>query len=300
MGLRAFSPLLVVSVLACSGRGTAPSVPENGQRGGAGRALPGDDEVVGWRRAEPERRYSGSGLYGHIDGGAELFLELGFEEVRVQSYRRGEDELTVEFYRMRDEIAAVGAYLANQGEPRRDATFAERLRIGSRQLVFQKGRYYVLITNYAGKRELAPAMLEFAHAVAAKLPRGAAVALLDLLPAKDRVAGSQRLIRGRTGLEAIVTLGAGDILLLGGKVTAVAASYRGAGGSTYTRILVLYAAPPDARAAFRNLIANLDSYLEVADKTDTRLVFRDFAGKWGEAAVRNRRLDIRVRLDARP
>ncbi len=288
----------VLALGCCGGAGGSPS--PNAVRRPA-RVMPGDQEVPGWRRVGEGRRFEGSGLYGHIDGGAEVFLELGFEEVRLQGYRKGSDELVVEVYRMRDEIAAIGVYLGNQGAPGRAVPFAERARVGRHQVVFQKQRYYALITNPAGKRELVSEMLAMARNVAGKLPAGStSVPALDLLPTEGRVAGSLRLIRGRTGLESVYTLGSGDILQLRGEVTAVAASYRDARGGTFTRISVSYGEPALARAAFRNLVTNLDSYLHVVEKGEDRLVFEDYEGKFGEAAVHGRRLDLRVRLAARP
>ena len=45
--------------------------------------LPADGFEAGWTRAEKTRTFYKNDLYGHIDGGAELFLEFGFEKLRV-------------------------------------------------------------------------------------------------------------------------------------------------------------------------------------------------------------------------
>ena len=42
-----------------------------------------------------------------INGGAELFLELGFEQLTIQKYKDGAQELGVEAYRMTDATASA-------------------------------------------------------------------------------------------------------------------------------------------------------------------------------------------------
>src|SRR5512146_1704116 len=73
--------------------------------------LPADGFAGGWKKAEAPKRFTQADLYGYIDGGAELFLEYGFEQLTVQKYRNGADEFTVEAYRMTDPAAATGIYL---------------------------------------------------------------------------------------------------------------------------------------------------------------------------------------------
>ncbi len=261
--------------------------------------LPGDDLVAGWRRAEPATTFTASQLYDHIDGGAELFLELGFARVTVQPYRNGDRELTVDAYRMSDPLAARAIFLASQGDGQRSAELAADHRAGRYQLAFHKDRYYVLVSNPAGAKELAPAMIAMAASMAAQLPDSPVSAIIGLLP-EGRVRDSLRLLRGPTGLNALYTLGEGNVLGLGGDTVAVAASYRGAGDVPLLRLAVEYPSPAAADAAFANLSAHLDPYLEVTTRAKARLVFEDYAGRWGEVATTDRRIDITLNLPAPP
>ena len=59
-----------------------------------------------------EAIYTPATLSTHINGGAELFLEFGFEEMQLLTSTADEVELTAELYRMRDPEAALGIYLA--------------------------------------------------------------------------------------------------------------------------------------------------------------------------------------------
>ena len=59
---------------------------------------PKDNFVKGWVKSGQTLRFTKNDLYGHINGGAELFLEFGFNELLVQRYEKGGEEITLEIY----------------------------------------------------------------------------------------------------------------------------------------------------------------------------------------------------------
>ena len=131
--------------------------------------LPPDGVASGWQKAGKPRIFVGPELYGHIDGGAEAFLELGFEAVTVQSYTKDKAEIVVEIYRMKDEEAAVGIYLERCGPESRDSAIAERHTIGDRQLLLQRNQWYLVATVETGDRALRKALIEMGTAIARKV-----------------------------------------------------------------------------------------------------------------------------------
>jgi hypothetical protein len=125
--------------------------------------------------------------------------------------------------------------------------------------------------------------------------------VLAPLPVVGRIAGSERVVRGPVGLSALFTLGDGDVLRLGGRVTAVAASFgEGAPDGPHTQVLADYPDPAAARDAFAHAVSNLDSSLQVLLKDPLRLSFRDYAGRFGLVAVEGRRLTLRCNLSRPP
>ena len=48
--------------------------------------LPADGTPPGWQRKGAERLFAGAALYQHIDGGAELYNQFGFDRLVVQDY----------------------------------------------------------------------------------------------------------------------------------------------------------------------------------------------------------------------
>ena len=263
--------------------------------------LQGDETLVdGWTHSRSPETFKGSELYGHVNGGAEIFLELGFEALTIRHYGSGDDEISVERYRMTDPLAALGVYLMQCGEERRLDAFDERHTAGRYQLTFLRNRYYVIVANPSGKEALVPVLARFAEAVASRLPERVTSDDLTVLPEKGRVTGTVRLVRGPFGLQSVYTLGEGDVLRLQGKVTAFAAAHLDSEGRKYTRIVTPYPTKRSAAEAFRYLAGHLDPHLEVLQSKKNRLVFKDYAGKYGEVTRSGARIDIRVRLAEMP
>jgi hypothetical protein len=264
--------------------------------------LPADRFFEGWARSGGAKVFTSADLYGRIDGGAEVFLEIGFDQLLVQSYRAtpGGPEIVAEIYRMSDATAARGIYLSKCGAEKRDATFRERHTVNRYQLMFQRDRYFVLVGNSSGNQALQPTLLKFGGAMAAKMAVDGPVPVLDELERRDLVPGSERIMRGAFGLQAVYTLGEGDVLQLGGKLAAASGDYKSAGSASVTKIVVNYPTPAAAAAALRNIKARLDSYLKPTASTDTRLVFRDFEKKYGSVQLARTRIDIVLHMTTEP
>jgi len=288
---------------------TVVAVPLHGQTKSPGLdLLPPNGFLQTWEKSDPARVFNATDLYGFIDGGAELYLEFGFEQLAVQRYRprvqmsgstgaRGQVQL--EIYRMIDPPAATGVYLMNCGKESADPAFRERHTVNPFQLRFKRDRYYVIVNNLDGDKRNLPQMLEFGEYVASKLPADTPVDAFKALPQANLVRDSLRLIRGPYALQAIYTLGEGDVLQLGRRVTAVAGSY-GTPGGRYTLILADYPNADVAAAAFDHLRRNLDTYLKVVDRSEKALVFQDFDGKYGRISCAGGRLSVTVRLPQKP
>jgi hypothetical protein len=269
--------------------------------------LPPNGFLQAWKRSEKVRVFTSSDLYGYIDGGAEIFLEFGFEQLTVQPYTsdfrlpasKEQAEFKVEIYRMKDPTAAAGIYFMNCGREAPDTSFSERHTLNDFQLLFKRDRYYVIVNNVEGVKSLRSAMLEFGRFIAAHLPAQQPVRADEILPRGGLDKSSVRLIRGPYALQAIYILGEGDILQLNRQITAVSGRYEEPAGK-FTLILVEYPDEPGARRAFTHLQGNLDSYLKIEDKTDRRTVFKDPSGQYGLVSLNGRRLSVRVHLLNKP
>jgi len=264
--------------------------------------LPGDGVAFGWRPAGGVRRFDQSNLYGHIDGGAELFLELGFRELLLQKYRCGDREIDVEAYQMASPAAAIGIYLMRQGKTEATIAGLPGWNGGDRyQLTARRGDLFLQVNAFDGREEDVPAMVALAQAVLTQLadtePEPSPWALL---PAAGQLPGRRLLFTGPYSLQAIFTFGEGDILSQHGEVLGVAAEYDGAGTTPRTELAVRYQGEAAAGEAYAFLARNLDSALKVLEKGEAALVFADYQGKFGRIAREGAVLRAVLHLAARP
>jgi len=262
--------------------------------------FPADGFVPGWKPSGPAEVYAPTALYNVIDGGAELFLEMGFVDLRIQKYAGAGAEIAVEAYRMENAAAALGIYLLKCSRETPLPGLNERHSGDRFQIVMLKNDHFIQVNNFNGREDLLPVMTALAGRTAAAIPAGAPVTELDILPVANRVPGSALLLRGPYSLQSIYTFGAGDILLLAGKTFAAAAVYREASGASFTMIVAPYGDDASARAAFANLRRNLDRYIQVVGDGADFFIFKDFQNQFGRAEVSGRKLVILVKLDQQP
>jgi hypothetical protein len=260
-----------------------------------------------WNRSEKQRVFTAADLYGHIDGGAEIFLEFGFEQLTLQRYTRARTkdanqpagELQVEIYRMTDPVAAAGIYLMNCGKESRDPAFAERHCLNKYQLIFKRDRYYVIVGNTTGSKAFQTIMRDVGRHIAARLPAEQPLKLAGVLPKDGLIESSVRLIRGPYALQSVFTLGDGDVLQLGRKITAVSGDYRDADGKR-SIVLADYPSAAAAEKAFDHLRKNLDEHLTVQENGERRLVFKDYDDKFGSVSVDGKRISVTLHLSSAP
>ncbi len=191
MCLRCRMPLLFIALVAVAAAGQE-SVP---------RPQRGLEAVPGWTRSGAVERYNREGLYGYIDGGAELVLEYGFRDLEVRRYvpaaRKGAPrEVTLEIYRMSSGEAAFGLFATKrEGGERSWPGLRPDNWVAAGQGGFVKGEYAVnVLAPDADERSIG----EFLAAVEPVVPGWgtARPAALDRLPLEDRVASSERYVTG--------------------------------------------------------------------------------------------------------
>ena len=263
-------------------------------------AIPGPGFAPGWVKSGQLRTFTSQDLFNQIDGGAELFLELGFAKLRLQAYARDKAVLTLNAYEMESAASALGIYLMTMGSETPFPEIAARNSGEEAQVAIVKGRYFIQIDNLGEVPASRAEAAALANAFLAGVAEEAALTPLDLLPAEGKVPGSERLIRGPYGLQPYFTFGEGDILSLGGRTFGVVANYRERPDAVFLRFIIPYAEETQAGSVYANLLANLDPYLNVLETRERAFVFEDHLGKFGIVERKGSNLDIRVSLDRKP
>jgi len=283
-GIAALAALLAAGRAAPSLQSTSvpptPPIPEAGF-------------APGWAKAGPLRTFTGQDLFNQINGGAELFLEFGFDRLRLQGYVKDQAELTLNAYEMESAASALGVYLMKMGKETPFPGVEARNSCEEIQLTMLKGRYFVQVDNLGEVPAATTEAVALANAFLAGVAKESGVTPLDALPAGGKVPGTERLVRGPYGLQPYFTFGEGDILSQGGRIFGALAGYRTPAGSAFTRLIVPYPDSAAAAAAFSHLKANLDPYMKVTGDRPDRLDFVDFQDKKGSVVLSGAVLDIR-------
>jgi hypothetical protein len=159
------------------------------------------DGIKGWKRAGAPDRYTKDGLYGYIDGGAEIVLSYGFRELAVFRFKPAADpastkEIVLEIYRMKSGTSAFGLYSTKlEGGETGWPKIKPDNWISPGQANLVKGDFLVnILAPECTDQEIGP----FMAAVDPRLPASRTVRPegLDRLPREGLVPSSGRYIKG--------------------------------------------------------------------------------------------------------
>jgi hypothetical protein len=157
--------------------------------------------ITGWVLAGTPRTYPREGLYGYVDGGAEIFLQYGFRNLTVfelvpEKTAGSKKSITLEIYRMDSPAAAFGIFSTRRegGEPVLSGIKTINW-IGPEQANLVKSDLYVNIL--ASGCTLAE-VEDFALSLAGNLPPGETPlpSGFSCMPEFNLVPGSERYICG--------------------------------------------------------------------------------------------------------
>ncbi len=257
--------------------------------------LPGDGFAPGWRKQGTPTVFHSKNLYGHINGGAELFLEFGFSKLVVQRYRCGAREVSLDAYKMAGADAALAIYLAKKGIEQPLAGVTVRHTGGDYQITALKGRYFVQVNNQSGEADNLADMIQLLQQFLQPIAAESLTVRWDDFP-EARLPGSELLLAGPYSLQMVYTLGEGDVLQLAGNAFARCAQISAACESTYTLIHAAYRDSAEARSVLHNLSAHLDAYLQKIEVSADTLTFRDYKNEYGRVVRRGATLEIALHL----
>jgi hypothetical protein len=157
--------------------------------------------ITGWVLSGSPRTFPKEGLYGYIDGGAEVFLQYGFRDLTVfdlvpDKAAGPRKAITLEIYRMGSSKAAFGIFSTRRegGEPV-SAGIKTFHWLGREQASLVKGDFYVnILASGCTQAEVG----NFAASLAANLPSGETPmpGNFACLPEFNLIPGTERYICG--------------------------------------------------------------------------------------------------------
>ncbi len=169
---------------------------------GALSLLPASGEVNGWAREEAPQVFRGDGLYKYMDGGAEIYLEYGFDRLEVQEYRNASGRsIVLEVFEMSRDTGAFGMYTFKTASRGKSMDLGREGQLTDYYLNFWSGRMLVTVTGQEPDEETLAGVEALGRSVAARMPKaGNRPRALEALPQEGMVPWSLRYLVGPIGL----------------------------------------------------------------------------------------------------
>ena len=248
------------------------------------------DGIEGWKRTGTPDRYTKDGLYGYIDGGAEIVLSYGFRELSVFRFRPAADpasskEIVLEVYRMKSGRSAFGLYSTKlEGDEKGWPKIKSDNWISPGQANLVKGDYLInVLAPECTDQEIGP----FMAAVDKRVPgyRTDRPEGLERLPLEGQVPSSGRYIKGPVAARNESPFLEGDFWGFGGPeagksaTEAFSAKY-GTAPAVSKLVVVELGMDVDAGAVDAGVTAFFNEYLRGVNREGALLEGRNEAGRW--------------------
>ena len=109
------------------------------------------EEEIDYGKLVRTEYYNGESLWGLINGGADIYLEYGFDKMVIQEIETKDDIFRIEIYRMKNHEAAFGIYSINRYKCDLSDSLTKYICITDYQVQGAVGRFYISIANEKGK-----------------------------------------------------------------------------------------------------------------------------------------------------
>lgn len=106
--------------------------------------------------------FDGGSLWGYMNGGADIYLEYGFEVLRVMEFTKEDENLKMELFKMDDPISAFGIYSIKTFKCVKSKLLTSFDCLNPYQFQIQYGDYYIQIINESGSKAAQEMMKELA------------------------------------------------------------------------------------------------------------------------------------------
>jgi hypothetical protein len=115
------------------------------------------------------RTFNGTSLFGYINGGAELYLEYGFDAARITEIEYSGGKYKTEIYKMKGPEEAFGIFSVSKYRCRNMPSLSSFTCQTKYQLQICKGPYYISIINGTGTGSDSIASLKIGEIIVSKI-----------------------------------------------------------------------------------------------------------------------------------
>jgi hypothetical protein len=213
--------------------------------------LPHPNELEPWHLVDSVRVFTGEELYTLIDGGADMYLEYGFQRVITAVYENPQERsIKLEIYEMTDAAAAFGLFSLNIGTQGKQVAIGNEGRQYDYHIMFWKNRFLVFVSGNDTLKETSAGIRTIAAIVDEKLGQlGKKPPILEYLPLKDLI--KSIYLRGFLGLSSLYTFDTKNIF---GMKEGIVGNY-----STHSCFIFHYSSEKEAHEGYTNALRVLRS-----------------------------------------
>ncbi|MBW2208975.1 MAG: hypothetical protein JRG79_18890 [Deltaproteobacteria bacterium] len=135
--------------------------------------LPPEKELSEWALIEAPRHAQGDGLFALINGGAELYLKLGFQRAIIADYANKSDQMvTLEIYEMNNPEAAHKLYENKAGKEGKSISLGDAAMFAHYYLNFRQGKFLITLTGSDSKEKTLEGLMAIARIVERRMTKG--------------------------------------------------------------------------------------------------------------------------------
>jgi hypothetical protein len=212
--------------------------------------LPKEGEVGAWKKVDKPFIYVGENLYDFINGGAEIFLEYGFQEVISQEYQNEDLTIIATIYQMVNEASAFGIFSDNRSAKFKNITIGNGGFQTDYSLNFWQSNYYIVVESFQKNPLISEALVKFSELISKKINKKAEkLGILSVLPERGLVQESIKLVKGILGINNTYYFTEKDIFQLRNGDVGLFADYCTDGQDTKL-FLIKYGSESNAQTAF--------------------------------------------------
>jgi hypothetical protein len=258
--------------------------------------IPSTKPGNGWTRVIPSERYGADELYQYIDGGADLVLELGFSQLTMQRYVKGEQEIDLELYHMADADGALALYLSRVGKETPTPEIPCRNSVGTSQVLAVKGRLMAVLNLMQGDADAISIATLLGKELATAITGKDSSRALGILSRDGLVAGSERLAHGALSTPQVFRISRHNSVPSLDKQFAAIGDYLVSGGQTVERLVVPFSDVAEAAAAFKKFPGEIDPSYRVTTTSGNELAISPEEGPVLAARLKGRVIEIEAPL----
>jgi hypothetical protein len=171
-------------------------------------------EFDDWKMIDQPKLFVGEQLFSFIDGGADIYMEFGFDKVLAVKYsNNAKDIIQVEIYEMIDNKAAYGIFTSMSSPKGIKVDYGLDALFSNYYLIFWKGSYYVTIIGNNTKQEVIDGIKKIGKSIDEEITcTSEKPELINLLSLENVSFDDIKYMRGNIALDSFYIFDVGDVL----------------------------------------------------------------------------------------